>query len=91
MGAAAARKAAAIIANVERVIAIEAIAAAQGLDLRGPLAPAPATAAARSVLRESVPFLEEDRVLSGDIEAAADLIRRERLVVAAADASGALD
>jgi len=91
MGATAARKAAAVVANVERVIAIEAIAAAQGLDLRGPLAPAPATAAARAALRAAVPFLEEDRVLSGDIEAATQLIREERLVVAAAEACGALD
>lgn len=91
MGATAARKTAAIVANVERVIAIEAIAAAQGLDLRGPLEPAPATGAARRVLRESVAFLEEDRVLSGDIEAAAELVRGERLVTAAADAAGALD
>jgi histidine ammonia-lyase len=91
MGATAARKAAAVVANVERVIAIEAIAAAQGLDLRGPLAPAPATAAARAALRAEVPFLDEDRVLSGDIEAATQLIRDERLVVAAAEACGALD
>lgn len=90
MGATSARKAAAIVANVERVIAIEAIAAAQGLDLRAPLAPAPATGATRAVLRESVPFLEEDRILSGDIEAATQLVQNERLVVAAAETCGAL-
>lgn len=91
MGAGAARKAAAVVANVERVIAIEALASAQGLDLRGPLSPAPATGAARAALREVVPFLEEDRVLSGDIEAATLLVQQEKLVTAAAEVAGALD
>ncbi|MDQ4025332.1 MAG: histidine ammonia-lyase, partial [Actinomycetota bacterium] len=46
MGATSGRKAAAILANTEHVLAIEALAAAQGLDLRAPLSPASGTAAA---------------------------------------------
>ena len=74
MGATSGRKAAAILANTEHVLAIEALAAAQGLDLRGPLAPAPGTAAARAAVREVSPFLEEDRPLSEDITAVRERI-----------------
>jgi histidine ammonia-lyase len=79
MGMTSARKAAAIASNSERVLAIEALCAAQGLDLRGPLAPASATAAARDAVREVSAFLEDDRPLGPDIEAVSDLIRGGRL------------
>jgi histidine ammonia-lyase len=68
MGATSARKAAQIATNSERVIAIELLAAAQGLDLRAPLEPGPATAAARDRIREVSPHLDEDRSLAGDID-----------------------
>ena len=68
MGMTSARKAAQIATNVERVIAIEALAAAQGLSLRSPLTPAPGTAAAQTAVRRSSPELDEDRSLSPDIE-----------------------
>ncbi|MFN2588922.1 MAG: histidine ammonia-lyase [Actinomycetota bacterium] len=73
MGATAGRKATSVLDNTEHVLAIEALGAAQGLDLRTPLKPAPATAAARAAVREVSPFLEEDRPLSGDIAAVRDL------------------
>jgi histidine ammonia-lyase len=79
MGMTSARKAAAIASNSERVLAIEALCAAQGLDLRAPLAPAPATAAARAAVRERSAFLEDDRPLGPDIEAVSDLIQGGRL------------
>lgn len=68
MGATSARKAAQIVINSERVMAIELLAAAQGLDLRAPLEPGRATNAARSRIRELSPHLEEDRSLAGDID-----------------------
>ncbi|MGH2694088.1 MAG: histidine ammonia-lyase [Actinomycetota bacterium] len=79
MGMTSARKAAAIVSNSERVLAIEALCAAQGLDLRAPLSPAVATAAARDVVREVSPFLEDDRPLGRDIEAVSELIESGRL------------
>lgn len=72
MGMTSARRAIDILANTERVIAIELLAAAQGLDLRRPLRPAPATAAALSAIRGLSPYLDADRSLSNDIE----LVRR---------------
>lgn len=91
MGATAARKAAGIVTNTERVIAIEALTAAQGLDLRAPLTPAPGTGAARAALRAVSPYLDEDRSLAPDIEAVRDLIASGDLVEAAGSASAALD
>ena len=83
MGATSARKAAGILKNIEHVIAIEALAGAQGLDLRAPLAPAPRTGAARSSIRQVSPFLDEDRSLSPDIAAVRELIRDGSMAAAA--------
>lgn len=83
MGATAARKAAGIVANAERVIAIEALAAAQGLDLRAPLTPAPGTGAARDAIRAVSAHLEEDRSLAPDIETVRALVASGELVAAA--------
>ena len=75
-----------VLENAERVIAIELMCAAQALDLRKPLSPAPATNAARARVRQTVAFLERDRVLSGDIEQLAALVRSGDVARAAADA-----
>ena len=90
MGATSARKAAQILANTEHVIAIEALSAAQALELRAPLEPAPATAAALTAVRRLSPFVDEDRSLSADISAVADLVRDGTLVAAASSEAGDL-
>jgi histidine ammonia-lyase len=90
MGATSGRKAAAILANTEHVLAIEALAAAQGLDLRAPLAPAPGTAAACAAVREVSPFLEEDRPLSEDITAVRERIADGGLMQAVDPVTGPL-
>jgi histidine ammonia-lyase len=91
MGATSARRASAILGNAQRVVAIEALAAAQGLDLRSPLRPAPATAAARAAIRELSPPLDEDRSLASDIEAISELVSSDRLGNAVAGEIGALE
>lgn len=90
MGATSARKAATILANTEHVIAIEALSAAQALDLRGPLEPAAGTGAARRAIRAVSPFLDQDRSLSPDITAVRDLIHDGSFVGAAETVVGAL-
>lgn len=75
MGMHAALHALEVLENVERIVAIEYLIAAQGLDLREGFQPGEGTAAARDALREHVPFLDRDRVLSDDIEKAAELVR----------------
>jgi histidine ammonia-lyase len=90
MGATSARRALAVLANSERAVAIEALAAAQGLDLRG-MPPAPATGAVRAVVREVSPRLVEDRSLAPDVEAVRELIAEGRLVGAAESKLGRID
>jgi histidine ammonia-lyase len=75
MGMTAALKLKQVVANAEYLLAIEMMTAAQGLEYRLPLRSARSVEAARLVLREKVPRLGEDRVLSGDIEQIASLIR----------------
>jgi histidine ammonia-lyase len=91
MGATSARRAASILVNTERALAIEALAAAQGLDLREGLAPAPATAAALRAIRDVSPFLDEDRSLAKDIEEVRTLIGEGRLRAAVEDEIGPLE
>ena len=91
MGATSARKAAQILANTEHAIAIEFLAAAQGLDLRTGLQPAPATAAALRAVRSVSPMLKEDRSLSGDISAVRRLMADGELLTAVEAEVGPLD
>ena len=57
-----------IVRNVQYVLAIELLCAAQGIDYRAPLKPGHRLAAAHRQVRASIPPLERDRVLSLDIE-----------------------
>jgi histidine ammonia-lyase len=91
MGMTAARHAREVVSNAETVVALEALGAAQALDLRAPLVPGPATASVKQALREAVPLFEADREFGPDIAAAVELVRSGRLVSAAEDVSGALD
>lgn len=81
MGTHAAHKLSAVVRNTRDVLAIEALCAAQGLDLLGARV-GPAAEEARRVIREHVPPLGEDRVLAPDVATIADVIRRELLVAA---------
>jgi histidine ammonia-lyase len=91
MGTTSGRKAAAILANSEHVIAIEALAAAQGLDLRAPLEPGPGTGAAAEIVRGCSPKLSEDRSLAPDIAAVTQVVATGRLVEAVEERIGALE
>jgi histidine ammonia-lyase len=63
-----------VVANVRRVLAVELMCAAQGIDLRAPLRPGRLLREAHAAVRACVPRLLEDRVLSTDIEALAAAI-----------------
>ncbi|MGL4901104.1 MAG: aromatic amino acid lyase, partial [Shewanella sp.] len=60
--------------NTRGVLAIELLAAAQGLDFRAPLMPSKAVALAKAELREVVAYYDKDRYFAPDIEAATDLL-----------------
>ena len=91
MGMTAARHAREIVTNAEIVLALEALAAAQALDLRAPLVPGALTGAARDAIRAVVPFFEADREFGPDIADAAALVRQGSLVEAAESVGGPLD
>ena len=91
MGMIAARHARDIVTNAELVVAMEAMAATQALDLRSPLEPAEGTRAAHDALRDVVPFLEVDRELRPDIDACVELVRGGGLVTAVESVVGRLD
>jgi histidine ammonia-lyase len=75
MGMTSARKARQVLRNVEVVLGIELMCAAQGLEHRKPLRPGRGVERAYDVLRQRISKLTDDRVLSPDIEAAAALVR----------------
>ncbi|WP_330254419.1 histidine ammonia-lyase [Nocardia sp. NBC_00565] len=75
MGWSAARKLRKAIEGLTTVLAVEYLTAARALDLRAPLRPGPATAAARELLRTEVAGPGPDRHLAPEIAAATELIR----------------
>jgi histidine ammonia-lyase len=75
MGMTAALKLRTIVENAENIVAIELLAAAEGLEFRRPLKAGVGVERAFATLRSLAPRLEEDRVLSPDIERIAGAIR----------------
>src|SRR5438445_6547752 len=81
-----AQRARQVATNVETILALEALGAAQGIDLLAPLKPGRLTAEAHAAIREKVPMLDHDRMLQADIEAATELVRSGRLAAIGASA-----
>ena len=90
MGWGAARKLRRAVANLRRILAIEWVTAARGIELRAPLQPAAGTAAALSLLRSEVPGPGPDRWLSPELAAADHLLADEALIPAVETATGPL-
>jgi histidine ammonia-lyase len=65
--------------NTAGIVAIELLAAAQGIDLRAPLKSSPALEAAKAALRQSVAFWDQDRAMYPDIAAAKALVQSGKL------------
>jgi histidine ammonia-lyase len=76
MGMTGALKFRQIVDNAERVLAIELLTAAQGVEYRMPLKAALKVEAARLLIRDRIPRLTEDRALAEDIEDLAASIRQ---------------
>ena len=90
MGWSAARKLRRSVDGLARVLAIELLTAARGVELRAPLQPAPATAAVIAALRQSVDGPGPDRFLAPDIDAAHTLVRSGQVIAAAETVTGPL-
>ena len=75
MGMTAAWKGGRILANAERIVAVELLAGAQGLEFLKPLAPGRGVARTFEAVRAVVPALDGDRPFTADIERVAAGIR----------------
>lgn len=80
MSAWAGRKLLCILKNVTHILGIEILVAVHMLDLLKPLKPAPVTALVRALVRRHIKFVRGDRVLSHDIEKAAELVASGKLI-----------
>jgi len=65
----AARRLAPMAANTARIVAIELIAATQGVEMRRPLATSERLARAVAVVRSEVAYWDRDRAFAPDLEA----------------------
>src|SRR5205085_1764933 len=82
MGNASGLKAWQVLANAERVLAIELLAGVQGVEFLAPLQPGIGVRAVRELVRSLSPRLRDDRQLSGDIETVAEAVRSGAVVEA---------
>lgn len=74
MAMGAAWKARRVVKNVQHVLAIELMCAAQGIDYRAPLKPGKGVVSAHRIVRSFVEPLDADRILTPDIEQLAGAI-----------------
>ena len=79
MGWGAGKKLLEVVANVRRVLAIELLCAAQGVEYRAPLAPGEGTGRLLAAIRRRVPPLTFDRSPSDEIETLAAMIETGQL------------
>ena len=79
MAANAATKLFQVVKNVERVLAIEMMTATQALEFRRPLKSSPYLESILEAYRKEVPKLEDDRILSVDIQASIDFLKSVEL------------
>jgi histidine ammonia-lyase len=76
MGMGAARRLEPLLANLRRILAIELLAACQGIDFLAPLRPGPETRKAYDIVRAVSKRVDADRSLAPDIEAVAQSVAR---------------
>ena len=91
MGVTAARKARAVCTNVEMVLAIESLCAAQARDFHSELSAGKGAQAVYDLVRSRVPSLEKDRYLKEDLDTAFELLDSGLLLEAVERAVGELE
>jgi histidine ammonia-lyase len=80
MGTISARKCMEVVKNTEQVIAIELLCSAQAMDLFTNIKPGEGTLVAYEAIRDAIPHLDKDRVLSKDIETMMPLMRSGKII-----------
>ena len=74
-----------VFRNVEKVLAIELLTAAQALDFRKPLRPGRGVEVAHEHVRSIIPHREEDHVFDGDIDRCLAFLQEDELLDVVAD------
>ena len=87
MGSIGGRKALSVIENVEKILAIELICAAQSFDFHHPLKSGEILEAVHTFIRSKISHAEEDRVFANDIEKAIDIITSRKILQIAEEVS----
>lgn len=80
MGSISGRKLLQVIGNLEYILAIELLYAAQAIDFRRPLQSAKVIEACHHYVREKVPFAKKDRIFAYDIAALHAIITDQSLI-----------
>lgn len=80
MGSISGRKTLRVIENLEKILAIELLCAAQCFDFRRPLKSGEMLEACHALIRERIDHAEEDRIFAHDIETALALIQSRELL-----------
>ncbi len=80
MGSISGRKALQVLENVEKILAIELLTAAQAFEFRKPLKSGWFLEKVHKLVREHVSFAKEDRVFADDIEKGLELLRSGALI-----------
>jgi histidine ammonia-lyase len=83
LGWSASRNLRRVLANLTKILAVEAVSASHAIDLRAPLQPATGSQACIEVLRASIPPPGPDRFLAPDLAAAEEIVRDGSLMRAA--------
>ncbi len=90
MAAHGARRLLRMNANLNVILGVELLCAAQGVEFRAPLATSPALQRLMRITRDAVPALGADRYMADDLTRAAALVR-DGQVAAACNAAGLLE
>jgi len=81
MGSISGRQFNQVLRNLDKIIAIELMYAAQAIEFRRPLTCSAMIEENQSIIREKVAILEEDRLLKDDINAMVKMVRDRKFVV----------
>ena len=80
MGSIGGRKALRVCYNLERILAVELLCAAQAMDFHRPLKSSDTIEAVHAEVRKHIDHAEVDRIFGDDIEKAIQIIKRRKLV-----------
>lgn len=90
MGSISALKLLSVLRNVERVLAVEFLTAAQALDFRAPLKPGHGVLVAHELLRGQIRHAHRDYEVRNDLETCTNILRRGELATAVEAVTGPL-